>query len=105
VPRLLLCCGGVLAVSMVSAADVSSGLTQEAHVYPQATSFTLKDQHGSWRVYGFPQETVRVVFFADSTGSEQLEDWIRPLYDRYQQTIGFMASPRCRLGQSWWRWC
>jgi len=57
-------------------------------MYPQATAFTLKDQHGRLRVYGFPQKTASVVFFADYTGSEQLEDWIRPLYDRYQQTIG-----------------
>jgi hypothetical protein len=28
------------------------------------------------------------VFFTDYTGSGQFEDWIRPLYDRYQKTIG-----------------
>jgi hypothetical protein len=39
-------------------------------------------------VYSFPRETMSVVFFADYTGSEQLEAWIRPLYDRYQQRIG-----------------
>ena len=54
---------------------------------PQATEFTLKDQYDKTRRYGFPQETISVVFFADYTGSGQLEDWIRPLYDRYQKTI------------------
>ena len=57
-------------------------------MYPQATAFTLQDQHGRWRVYSFPQATTSVMFFADYTGSEQLEAWIRPLHDRYQQTIG-----------------
>ena len=57
-------------------------------MHPQATEFALKDQHDKTRVYRFPQETISVVFFADYTGSGQLEDWIRPLYDRYQQSIG-----------------
>ncbi len=85
---LHLCGGGYRMVSVVAAADTSAVISQEARVHPQATEFTLKDQYDRTRVYRFPQETVSVVFFADYTGSGQLEDWIRPLYDRYQQTIG-----------------
>jgi hypothetical protein len=87
---LLLCCGVGPVVSVVSVVSASASyLTfEEAHVPPKAMEFTLKDQHDKARVYRFPQETISAVFFADYTGSGQLEDWIRPLYDRYQKTIG-----------------
>ena len=86
----LLWLGGASAmvVPMVSAADTSAVLSQEVPVHPQATAFVLKDQYDTTLVYSFPRETMSVVFFADYTGSEQLEAWIRPLYDRYQQRIG-----------------
>ena len=50
---------------------------------PQAVSFALKDQFGNELSFKFPREKVTVFAFADKNGSEQLEDWIRPLVERY----------------------
>ena len=77
-----------MVVPMVSVAETSAVLSQEASVHPQATAFVLKDQYDDTLVYSFPRETMSVVFFADYPGSGQLEAWIRPLYDRYQKSIG-----------------
>ena len=53
----------------------------------QASAFTLKDQHQTAHRYEFPRPKISVLIFADYAGSSQLENWIRPLYDRYQETI------------------
>ena len=54
----------------------------------KAPEFVLQDQYNQIHHYRFPQETLSVLLFADYAGSAQLEDWIRPIYARYRNTIG-----------------
>jgi hypothetical protein len=54
----------------------------------KAPEFVLQDQYKQTHHYRFPQETPSVLLFADYAGAAQLEDWIRPIYARYQHTIG-----------------
>ncbi len=53
----------------------------------RAPAFILKDQHKTAHHYRFPRPKISMLLFADHAGSSQLENWIRPLYDRYQDTI------------------
>lgn len=53
----------------------------------KATDFSLKDQFGTTHEIKFPREKVTILAFADKDGSEQLEGWIRPLYERYTDKI------------------
>lgn len=87
VALLRLCCESAL-VPVAAAGDTSLVLSQEVSVHPPATEFALKEQYDKTQTYRFPRETMSVVFFADYTGSGQLEAWIRPLYDRYEKSIG-----------------
>ena len=50
---------------------------------PKAAAFALKDQFGNEFSFKFPREKVTIFAFADKNGSEQLEEWIRPLIERY----------------------
>lgn len=70
------------------AAETATVMSQEVGVTPRATAFVLKDQYDQQWDYRFPRETISVMFVADYTGSEQVENWVRPLYDRYEKTIG-----------------
>ncbi len=49
--------------------------------------FALEDQFGDAHNYTFPKARVSVLLFADKAGSEQVEGWVLPLYDRYQNRI------------------
>ena len=53
----------------------------------RASEFELKDQYGKSFTYRFPKAKVSILAFADRKGSEQLEGWIRPLYERYQDRV------------------
>jgi len=53
----------------------------------KAPEFVLQDQYNQTHHYRFPQATLSILLLADYAGSAQLEDWIRPLYARYQNTI------------------
>lgn len=53
----------------------------------RAPAFTLEDQHQTAHHYQFPRPKISVLIFADYAGSSQLENWIRPLYNRYRDTI------------------
>lgn len=53
----------------------------------RAPEFELKDQYGNAQAYRFPAAKVSVLIFGDRTGSKQIEGWVRPLYDRYQDRI------------------
>lgn len=52
-----------------------------------AAGFTLDDQFGKTHEYQFPKEKVSVLLFADREGSEQIEGWVRPLYDKYRTSV------------------
>ncbi|MBL8207822.1 MAG: redoxin domain-containing protein [Blastocatellia bacterium] len=53
----------------------------------RAPEFELKDQYGNSQAYRFPNGRVNVLIFGDRKGSGQIEAWVRPLYDRYQDRI------------------
>ncbi|MBN1269295.1 MAG: hypothetical protein JXB04_06900 [Kiritimatiellae bacterium] len=52
-----------------------------------AHGFKLQDQFGRQHQVVFPGARISVLAFADRAGSEQLEDWVRPLYERYRDAI------------------
>lgn len=53
----------------------------------KAPDFELKDQYDNRAAYRFPKQKVSVLTFGDRKGSEQIEGWVRPLWDRYQTRI------------------
>lgn len=53
----------------------------------KAKDFSLKDQFGKVHDYKFPREKISILAFADKDGSEQLEAWIRPLYEKYGDRV------------------
>lgn len=53
----------------------------------RAAEFSLKDQFGNEFAYKFPKEKISILAFADKEGSEQLENWIRPLVEKYEDRI------------------
>ena len=53
----------------------------------KAPVFTLKDQFKKEHRYHFPRPKASVLIFADHVGSEQLEDWVRSIYARYQDRV------------------
>lgn len=52
-----------------------------------APEFELTDQYGKAQAYRFPTSKVSVLIFGDRKGSSQIEGWVRPLYDRYQDRV------------------
>lgn len=50
---------------------------------PQVKNFTLENLQGHQTSFQFPREKVLVLAIADQKGSEDMENWIQPLYDRY----------------------
>ena len=99
--RLLLLAGALLASlfhSIGSGVDASSSLARdrsrgdsghEERAAPpgMASDFALRDQYNQLSNYRFPAERVTVLIFGDRKGSEQIEGWVRPLWDRYQARI------------------
>lgn len=53
----------------------------------RAQEFDLLDQHGRALAYRFPKAKVSVLTFGDRRGSAQIDGWVRPLYQRYQNRI------------------
>ena len=53
----------------------------------QVSDFALSDQNSVCRRYSFPKEKVTAMTVADRAGSDQLEPWIRSLYERYGTQI------------------
>ncbi len=50
-------------------------------------SFMLKDQRGRRHEQTFPKKRVSIYALADRKGSDQLEDWITPLYKQYEDRV------------------
>ncbi len=53
----------------------------------RAPEFELRDQYGNAQAYRFPTAKVNVFIFGDRKSSGQIEAWVRPLYERYQERI------------------
>lgn len=68
---------------LANRADVAANVSGES----KAADFELKDQYDKSASYRFPKQKVTVLTFGDRKGSEQIEGWVRPLWDRYQSKI------------------
>ena len=53
----------------------------------KAQNFTLEDQFGNKISVAFPSDKVVVLVFGDRKGSEQVEKWVRPLYEKFTDQI------------------
>ena len=51
------------------------------------TEITLQDQHKDEYAIEFPTDHVVVFVLADRKGSDDVEPWVRALYERYEDTI------------------
>jgi hypothetical protein len=76
---------------ILSFAVICLFLSNQAFAVEKAKDFTLKDQFGNNLEYKFPREKVTILAFGDKDGSDQLEAWIRPLYDKYTEKIDIMG--------------
>jgi peroxiredoxin len=70
----------------VTAAGTWEGAASAAR-NTKAMDFELRDQFGKTLRYSFPKERVSVLTFGDRKGSTQIEGWVRPIYDRYQNRV------------------
>ena len=51
------------------------------------SGFELEDQYETLHPVKFPKSKITVLTVADQKGSEQVNDWIRPIYQRYEKRI------------------
>jgi peroxiredoxin len=72
----------LLVLSMLAAAPRAQAVGVE-----RAMDFELRDQFGKPLAYRFPKERVSVLVFGDRKGSEQVEGWVRPVYERYADRV------------------
>lgn len=54
---------------------------------PQAPAFILENLKGETQQFSFPRTKVLILAIADQKGSEDMENWIKPLYDRYNDSV------------------
>ncbi len=68
---------------------LESGFCGAATNAPAKTvsEFELEDQYETPHTVKFPKSKITVLTVADQKGSEQVNDWIRPLYQRYEKRI------------------
>jgi hypothetical protein len=76
---------------ILSFAVICLFLSNQVFASDKAKDFSLKDQFGNVLEYKFPREKVTVLAFGDKDGSDQLEAWIRPLYDKYTDKVDIMG--------------
>ena len=79
-------------VAFVALTFLPAGLPARAKA--PAPGFELHDQYGRLHRVAFPKARVSVLAFADRAGSEQLEGWVRPLYERYRDAIDIHGVAR-----------
>ncbi len=53
----------------------------------KAADFELKDQYNKQSRYSFPRSKITVLTFGDRKGAGQIEGWVRPLWEKYQDQI------------------
>jgi hypothetical protein len=59
----------------------------ESKLKSKAPAFELEDQFKKKFAFKFPSKKVTVFIFGDRKGSEQIEGWVRPLYEKYTDKI------------------
>lgn len=73
-----------LNIKVVSAKTI---IPSEVSKTDRAENFTLEDQFGNKIGVNFPSDKVAILIFGDRKGSEQVEGWVRPLYQKYTNQI------------------
>lgn len=53
----------------------------------KAENFTLKDQFNSEIGVAFPSDKAVILVFGDREGSEQVEGWVRPIYNKFGDRV------------------
>jgi hypothetical protein len=53
----------------------------------KAANFTLEDQFGKDISIKFPSDKVAILIFGDRKGAEQIEGWVRPIYNKYSDQV------------------
>lgn len=71
-----------LTVSSIVATD-----TPKASKNEKAAAFSLKDQYNNETKFQFPREKVTILAIADNDGAKQLEEWLRPLAEKYHDKV------------------
>ncbi|MBK7600405.1 MAG: redoxin domain-containing protein [Acidobacteria bacterium] len=83
--KLLMAVLAILLLSPTFKAMSQPGV--DAPGFAKAAEFELKDQYDKSSAYRFPKQKLTVLTFGDRKGSEQIEGWVKPLWDRYQDKI------------------
>lgn len=86
--------GKILAAILAGAACLPAIASSPPPRPAQAPAFELTDQYGRAHRIAFPRGKVSVITLADRRGSRQIEDWVRPLYERYTDRIEFHGIAR-----------
>lgn len=82
----LLCSSGT--AQTFNAASVRSFRVETGAVSrASASEFELKDQYNRSYNVRFPRDKVLILVFGDRKGSSQIESWVRPLYERYTDSV------------------
>jgi hypothetical protein len=76
---------------ILSFAAICVFFSNQTFASDKAKDFSLKDQFGNNLEYKFPREKISILAFGDKDGSDQLEAWIRPLYDKYTDKVDIMG--------------
>jgi len=85
-PVRALCVSAAVTLAPIAATEPAPAPAAKACV-GKATPFELKDQYEKKLAYAFPRQKVSVLVFGDRKGSDQIEGWVRPLYERYKDRI------------------
>lgn len=75
----------------ISAAVADAPDSTKAAKKEKAQPFSLKDQFDKEMSFEFPREKPCVLAIADKAGSEQLEEWLRPLIEKYGDKVDFQG--------------
>ncbi len=78
-PRILVCTLCSLLYLLFTAETV----TAQAKI----ANFGLKDQNDKYVEVNFPSDKPVILIFGDRKGSEQIDGWVKPLYQKYQGNV------------------
>ena len=96
--QILHAIGMIFLIHMICSVDGSAA--ESASV---AREFNLLDQYGKHYEITYPQEKICVLVFADKWGCTQVEGWVRPLYDQYEDTIAIIGVAQLDGVPGWLR--
>ncbi len=78
-------CGGVDALAATKRSGSANAAAKSAA--RRNSGFTLKNQNDASVAVSFPRDKVTVLIFGDREGAEQIEGWVRPMYNQFGDKI------------------